>query len=153
MSELKAGSWKIGRAKRSDLQDVREFYERQGYTGGAQEEDRTYVAVDSEGRIVAAVRLCAEEGHLVLRGMYVDEDCRGLGLGRYVLKHLDREIGTEVCWCLPYAHLVEFYSLIGFRIADRGDLPDFLSERIGGYQASGSDIVVMRRAPTDDRDR
>jgi GNAT superfamily N-acetyltransferase len=94
--------------------------------------------------IVAAVRLCAEGGALVLRGMYVADDRRGQGIGTRLLDSIPAVIGSSDCWCIPYAHLTNFYSRIGFRVHEGEDIPPFLAERQGRYTAGGKKVVVMK---------
>ena len=128
----------------ADLAAVASFYETVGYSGGVHPGDRILVGI-LDGRIVAAVRLCAEEGILVLRGMYVAEHLRGQGLGAKLLHFTSSQIGPDECWCVPYVHLTEFYSRIGFCVCATGSAPDFLAERLARYTKSGHDVAIMRR--------
>lgn len=134
---------RVALAVESELPEVLDLYERVGYTGGVAEDDRVLVA-HRAGRIVGAVRLCHETGLLVLRGMYVLEDSRGSGVGTALLARASREIGTAESWCVPYVHLMDFYSRIGFREAT-GRVPGFLGERRDRYARRGARVTVMRR--------
>ncbi len=69
----------------------------------------------------------AESSILVLRGMYVSEERQRQGLGTRLLALASSEIGSAECWCVPYAHLVEFYSRIGCRL---GASPHLLRTRL-----------------------
>ena len=131
-------------AKTADLSGVAAFYEEVGYSCGVCSGDRIVVARD-EQTIVAAVRLCEEEGVLVARGMYVAETLRRKGLGASLLERASSEIGRAECWCVPYAHLVEFYSRAGFVVCDNTAAPDFLLARLKRYTASGKKVAIMRR--------
>ena len=126
----------------ADVSSVLRFYERVGHGGGVAENDRLLV-VRSAGEVVAAVRLCDESSTLVLRGMYVSEERQGLGTRLLALA--SSEIGSAECWCVPYAHLVEFYSRIGFSEANKASTPTFLKERCSTYEKNGARVTIMRR--------
>ena len=104
---------RIELAETADLARVQSFYLSVGYGGGIHPSDRLLVS-SADKLIVAVVRLCTECGTLVLRGMYVAEDRRGLGIGSRLLESTSAIIGSSECWCIPYAHLTNFYSRIGF---------------------------------------
>ncbi len=133
-------------AKAADLPGVETFYEKVGYSCGVCVDDRIVVARDEQA-IVAAVRLCEEEGVLVARGMYVAKTLRRKGLGASLLERTSLEIGEAECWCVPYAHLMEFYSRAGFVVCDNTAAPDFLIARLKSYSASGKKVAIMRRPP------
>lgn len=96
---------------------------------------------------MAAGRLSQEFGSCVLREMFVAEQLRGQGLGLQLLMLMAREIGSQDCWCVPYAHLVEFSSQAGFQRMTLGDCPQLLIDRATGCEASGPPVVIMRRLP------
>ena len=135
---------RIELSKTADLAAVDFFFESVGYRGGSHSSDRILVAQEDQ-RIVAAVRLCSEEGFLVLRGMYVMEERRGMSVGSMLLKSASAEIGSAECWCVPYTHLTKFYSRIGFRVHEGGITPKFLLQRRSRYIAKGHLVTIMRR--------
>jgi hypothetical protein len=53
------------------------------------------------------------------------------------LARISEELGESACCCIPYAHLVQFYSRIGFGVTEPARSPRFLKERLEGYQARG----------------
>ena len=126
----------------TDQAGVRSFYNRVGYGGGVYPDDRLLVVRDNRS-IVAAVRLCDEEGFLVLRGMYVAEERRGQGLGSRLLESTSSAIGSSECWCVPYTSLTGFYSRIGFQKSE--SIPAFLKARCERYTESGQLVTVMQR--------
>ena len=128
----------------ADTSAANSFYRTVGYGGGCNPGDRLLVARECQ-RIVAAVRLCEEEGIRVLRGMYVTEDRRGQGIGSKLLESADGAIGGSECWCVPYEHLADFYSRIGFREHTVESAPKFLTERRSRYLARGHVVTIMRR--------
>lgn len=137
-------------AETADAVGVQAFYLSVEYGGGVQPDDRLLVA-RADHSIVGAVRLCVEHGVLVLRGMYVAEERRGLGIGTGLLASTSAAIGSSECWCIPYTRLTDFYSRIGFRVCG-GDLaPTFLAERRERYTAAGRNVVVMKRPILSDQ--
>ncbi len=120
------------------------FLRREGYPHRIDARDRHFIA--ERGReVVAAVRLSRTEPALVLRGMRVREDCRRRGVGRRLLALAARQIGAEICYCLPYRWLVSFYGEAGFREIAAAEAPAFLAARYARYVTSGQDVTIMRR--------
>jgi GNAT superfamily N-acetyltransferase len=128
----------------TDFAGVRSFYRRVGYGGGAHPDDRLLVVREKQS-MVAAVRLCVEEGTLVLRGMYVAEALRGRGIGSRLLASVSSAIGSSECWCIPYTHLLGFYSKVGFASCEAEASPPFLAERWREYTRGGQSVAIMRR--------
>lgn len=126
------------------------FYESCGYTYTPQKDEVILVAMTSR-TIVGAVRLCREHEQFVLRGMQVVESLRGQGVGRQLLSEFAHLIGKRECYCLPYTHLEEFYSCIGFQTIRKDEAPGFLRERLETYRAkrNGKSYILMRRPPKE----
>jgi GNAT superfamily N-acetyltransferase len=125
---------------RSDgLAQVGEFYKAAGYGGGVSEDDVT-LAAKSGGRMVGVVRLCTEEGVVVLRGMQVAPAFQRQGVLGRCIPYLEQ----GVAYCLPYEHLVRFYGQAGFTPAAPEELPAFLARRLAAYIASGQRVLAMR---------
>ena len=57
--------------------------------------------------VIGAVRLAAEHGVTVLRGMRVRSDLRRRGIGGQLLGRLDEALGPATCYCIPYAWLTD----------------------------------------------
>ena len=131
-------------AETTDVPGVQAFYTTVGYGCGALPGDRLLVA-RADQSIIAAVRLCTENGTLVLRGMYVAEERQGQGIGSRLLEAMAKVIGAAECWCLPYSHLTGFYSRIGFCLYEGEEAPPFLTERWRRYVDSGQKVVIMKR--------
>jgi predicted N-acetyltransferase YhbS len=135
----------ITRHKGEDVRiEVGRFYEAVGYAGGVRDVDVVFVERRGDD-VVGAVRLCREEGVLVLRGMYVSGDLRGTGIGTRMLEAVSGEIGDRECWCVPFNGLSDFYSRAGFSEYTSGDAPAFLLERLKRYKAGGMDVILMKR--------
>ena len=98
------------------------------------------------GKLLGVARLSDENGVLVLRGMYVEAASQRQGVGGRLLEAAERQIGTRECWCVPFAHLKEFYSRIGFAECAPDSVPGFLDERLREYRNSGHRVIIMKRA-------
>jgi predicted N-acetyltransferase YhbS len=98
-----------------------------------------------DGVLVGAVRLCEEEGALVLRGMHVAPGEQGNGIGRALLEACCSAIGDRECWCVPYTHLRAFYAAVGFAEVSTGAAPDFLVQRAESYRSQGQGVLVALR--------
>ncbi len=128
---------------REDISEINALYRRLGYKGAATTSDFLLVA-DKSGVIIAAVRICDEVGHLVLRGMYVAEQYRFQGIGTTMLKQLEKVIENRDCYCIPWSTLTTFYGKGGFRVADVSDAPAHLKERLGQYLNDGKSVCLMK---------
>lgn len=140
----KVQSISIERCGARNFREVAEFYGRCGYTGGIQPSDTVFIARDA-GEIIGAARLSIENGILVLRGMQVAKHRQRQGVGKRILAILDKSIGNQECFCIPYAHLEKFYGEIGFSKLEADAGPSHLKERLKGYLDSGRTVIMMRR--------
>ena len=131
-------------AEESDLPAARRCYERNGYAGGIRAGDVVLVA-EREGRVVGVVRLVEEGGHLVLRGMDLDEAERGRGLGGRMIRTLTERMGARPCWVVCGRHLGAFYAAAGFRPVPDADPPPHLRARAADYARRHGPQVAMRR--------
>jgi GNAT superfamily N-acetyltransferase len=88
------------------------------------------VLVAREGaRIVAAIRLCAEGGTLLLT-VVVAKDRRGQGIRRALLREADRAIGTRERRCFPWSHLERSYGAIGPARVSETTVPPAIRHRL-----------------------
>jgi GNAT superfamily N-acetyltransferase len=74
----------------SDLDALQSFYSSVGYGGGLKADDLVLVARRGD-TIVATAKLSPNGDTLVLRGMYVSEPLRGLGIGAALLERVSKE--------------------------------------------------------------
>ena len=128
----------------TDRERVRIFLRSEGYAQPVPADNQVFAAwMDSE--VVGAVRLAAEQGVTVLRGMRVRSDLRRRGIGRKLLSHVDQVLGSTTCYCLPYAWLTTFYGGMGFTVIDGQEAPAFLVDRHSRYTERGLNVVIMVR--------
>lgn len=104
-----------------------------------------FVIAEADGEIVGAVRLCREQGHLVLRTMQIAEAYRRRGIGARMLRTLEPLMEDAPCYCLPYTHLPAFYATIGFRVIPAEQAPPHLQTRYRHGLAQGISFLVMAR--------
>ncbi len=102
-------------AENSELAWINERYQGVGFVPS--DLGNEYVAIsETDGQASGLGRLVlVEKGHLELGGMYVFEEHRGKGVAHTIVSHLLEEAYTDgIVWCLPFAHLTEFYASFGF---------------------------------------
>lgn len=138
----------VRRARPDEFNEVMEFLRENGYPLEVNPADTFYAAID-QGVMVGVVRLAREFGITVLRGMRVAPSHQRRGIGTRLIRLLEEDLNGTECYCIPYAHLIEFYGQIGFRVLDTSDAPPHLSERIAGYRArgTGKEYAIMYRPP------
>ncbi|BDT60294.1 hypothetical protein MasN3_37880 [Massilia varians] len=127
-----------------DVAGVVELYREAGYGAPVQPGDALIVA-KAAGRVVGVVRLCSEEQVTVLRGMQVNQDFQRQGIGSRMLAACRPYLDRQQAFCLPYSHLVDFYSAARFEVVQSAELPDFLAHRLASYLAEGQQVLAMRR--------
>lgn len=144
----------IRRAAAEDIPRAREFYAERGYGGGIAPDD-TVLLAERDGDLIGIVRLAPEEGEIVLRGMQVHPSFQRQGIGLHLLAAVASALGNRTCYCIPYAHLEDFYGRIGFAAVDLADAPPFLRSRVEGYRVrfEGKEFLLMRRDPPPDEGR
>lgn len=131
-------------ADQSDRDRILFAYRAWNYQGGFAPADLVWLA-ESRSELIGVVRLSLENGVLVLRGMRVAEPWRRRGVGSRLLHALAGWLGDRVCYCLPYSHLVSFYSQIGFAELTPVDAPPFLAHRLADYRHRELDVTLMVR--------
>jgi GNAT superfamily N-acetyltransferase len=136
----------IRRAVAEDIPRAREFYAERQYGGGLQPGD-TVLLAEQDGELVGIVRLVPEEGTTVLRGMQIHPSVQRQGIGKQLLSAVAQVLGERACFCIPYAHLVDFYGSIGFGTIDPSKAPAFLGSRLEGYRnrGDGKEYLLMFR--------
>jgi N-acetylglutamate synthase-like GNAT family acetyltransferase len=133
------------KARADELERIATFYIATGYhpTIGPTE---VIVIAEDEGELCGVVRLCADNDHLVLRGMRVAERMRRQGIGSQLLENVALLIGDRECFCIPLRHLQSFYNRIGFEVIDGSEAPSFLKARCALYKHEyGLDVIIMSR--------
>lgn len=123
------------------------FYESVGSLGRARDEDLFFVAY-KDGHLAGCVRFCVESKIPMLRTMQVAKEFRRMGVGHELLKafaeYLD-ENNIRNTYCIPFAHLEEFYESIGFKKVVGILIPTYLKERLELYSSSGKQYICMHR--------
>jgi len=123
---------------------VLSIYAAMGYLRTVDPADAVWLAESAEDA-VGIVRVAAEQGTLVLRGMRIAVHMRHRRLGTRMLEAIAEWLGDRECYCVPYPHLVEFYGQIGFTVLEPAAAPAFLAERVAEYRSSGQEAILMHR--------
>ena len=131
--------------------DLGRFYKRNGHKGRIQPYDHC-IWLTLEKEIAAATRLStiAEQNItelselIILRGLWVGKQHRGLGLGSLLLnKVLTQQITAEVTlYCFAYESAIPFYKKHGFKTATES-APSFLVQKQKAYYSRGSKTHLM----------
>jgi len=132
-------------ATTADLDAAHACYRRNAYTGTIQPEDLPLVAV-AGGEVVGVVRIALENGHQLLRGMFLDETQRRRGLGTRMLQRLAEALDDAPCWLICGPHLIGFYGQVGFRLTEDLEAPPHVQERVARYREVYGPQCLLRRA-------
>ncbi|WP_019505973.1 GNAT family N-acetyltransferase [Pleurocapsa sp. PCC 7319] len=136
----------INLAELFETEDIKAFYNQCGYEGGLNEEDLILIA-QLEGKIIGAVRLCPDNGFVVLRGMQILASFQSQGVGTQLLQACAEQLADRVCYCIPWQHLRSFYQQIGFQEVLPVEVPVLLKERFDNYISRGMNVILMGRFP------
>jgi N-acetylglutamate synthase-like GNAT family acetyltransferase len=123
---------------------IEQFYKTKLPAGYSLSPTDSFFIAHENGEVVGCVRLVRENGTLVLRAMQVKAEMQRSGIGALLLKLLSEEVGQEQCYCIPFAHLENFYGQIGFRKIDDSVAPLFLRDRLQRYKLDDS-YILMRK--------
>ncbi len=123
---------------------VLDLYRECGYAGLITAADRV-LGAQSQGMLVAALRICRDHGEWVLRGLQVRPAHQHHGVGGQLVAAALHQIGPARCYCIPYAHLRPFYARFGFHKVRHAQTPPFLAERMIDYRARRLGVILMMR--------
>ena len=132
--------------RRDEHSRVLSIYAAFGYRRTIDPADTVWLAESADDPI-GIVRVAAEQGTLVLRGMRIAEHARRQRVGTRMLEAIAVWLDGRECYCVPYPHLAGFYGQIGFDVLEPTAAPAFLAERVAEYRRSGQEAILMRRRP------
>jgi N-acetylglutamate synthase-like GNAT family acetyltransferase len=135
-----------------DYELLTELYRSWGYRAGIAQSDVVYVA-EYAGQRVGLVRRTFENDVTMLRGMQIDPAYRRQGIGSRLLDAFVADVRDQQSFCIPFAHLTEFYARGGFRTIAEEEAPHFLAERLDHYRREGHNVLLMRRPGDTHLDR
>ena len=138
----------IHEVSQAEHSGIAAFYEKCGYPGGLDPDDKILVAMRNSS-LVGAVRLCSVGQNVVLRGMQVAPDAQRQGIGLALLDACQTRITGVVSYCIPWAYLENFYAKAGFKRCESAEVPGFLARRLSKYLEAGRDVILMHRTPND----
>lgn len=129
--------------ERDEFSNIVEFYRRNGYDSPISPDDH-FLVIENENEIMGALRVCVEEGVLILRGMRVADSFQRQGIGSKLLNFFHDFMGSKDCYCIAHSHLGDFYKQAGFEDIDPDRAPDFLKARLALYQTKlGLDVLLL----------
>jgi len=123
---------------------VNQFYRNMGYHSGWSENEQAYCFL-VDNAVKGCVKVERIHGICMLRGMYLEKNSQGKGLGTLLIKHIEPALNEATSYCLPFVHLSEFYGQVGFEKISSESLPDFLITRFNKYQEMGHKVIAMKR--------
>ncbi|EPF2931174.1 GNAT family N-acetyltransferase [Vibrio navarrensis] len=135
---------RIVEADSSMKQAVGKFYKEQGYHSAWSDTERAFICL-SDNAIVGSVKVEFINDVTILRGMYIASDFQGQGLGLQFLQHIEPVLNLRTAYCMPLAHVTNFYKHIGFKEVEESQYPEFLQQRCKKYREMGYSITTMRR--------
>ncbi|ELA8088818.1 GNAT family N-acetyltransferase [Vibrio parahaemolyticus] len=129
----------------SSMKDaVGKFYKEQGYHSAWSNTERAFICLN-DGAIIGSVKVELINDVTILRGMYIASEFQGQGLGLQFLKHIEPVLNLRTAYCMPLAHVTDFYKHIGFNEVEESQYPEFLQQRCEKYREMGYSITTMRR--------
>ncbi len=117
-------SIEVRRAMAEDISRAQNFYAERRYGGGIRPEDAVVLA-ERDGELVGIVRLAAEEGVVVLRGMQVHPRLQRQGIGRRLLATVAQELDGRRLLLHPVCASRRFLSRNRVPRDRTGEGPDF----------------------------
>jgi len=123
---------------------VGQFYKEQGYHSAWSHTERAFICLN-DGAIIGSVKVELINDVTILRGMYIASEFQGKGLGLQFLKHIEPVLNLRTAYCMPLAHVTDFYKHIGFNEVEESQYPEFLQQRCEKYREMGYSITTMRR--------
>jgi GNAT superfamily N-acetyltransferase len=78
---------------------------------------------------------------LELGGIWTAESARGAGVARAMVTALVERAGAARVWCLPFAHLADFYRGFGFADAPP-PLPSVIAAKLADVAAAGLPLAI-----------
>ena len=108
----------------------------------------TVITAQKDEELIGVVRICPENGVLMLRGMEIKPEFQRQGIGSRMLGEVEKILQGKECFGIPYEHLERFYGQIGFQKIDDKEAPSFLQNRITKYRQEYPDtrFILMKKS-------
>jgi N-acetylglutamate synthase-like GNAT family acetyltransferase len=109
---------------------VNRFYKRVYKKGLARKDERVFVLQDKA--LICSAKLKQLDQQQLLTGVACAPEYRGKGYASLLIKKMMLEQKQPV-YCFPYAHLLPFYTRLGFICADVRSVPEIIRARFSAY--------------------
>ncbi len=140
----------VRKADTEEIDWINAQYDRVDFKHSVYEDE--YIAIaELNGERIGLGRLqCIEDGIAELGGIYVDENYRGLGAAHEIVGHLiDHSRKYETIYCIPFAHLADFYRQFGFEAENNpNEVPQAVVDKhnwCDSTYASKTLLLVMKK--------
>ena len=135
---------KIIEASENLKSQINAFYKDVGYHSNWSPTERAFCSLINN-EVVGAVKVENIHSVSILRGMYLTEQIRNKGYGSKFIQFIEPILNKTTSFCIPFAHLEQFYAQIGFKKIKMQQLPLFLQKRFVTYESNGHTIIAMQR--------
>ena len=137
---------KIRQAELHEMDWINQEYGKVGFKPSNLKNELVLIA-EIEGKRVGLGRLQAlSDMTAELGGIYVNDAFRGRGIAQGIVRRLVEEAaGFDSIYCLPFAHLKDFYAQFDFKeIKDRSPIPEPLRQKhLWCNQTYEGDTLIM----------
>ena len=132
-----------------DNQIIVDFYKTCDYEYHPKDGEKVIVAQD-DNKVFGVVRLSWEDGLTQLRGMQIHPIFQGKGIGKEMLKEVEKFIKDNECYLVGYPHLEKFYGLIGFKTVSFDKVPLIIKERYSNAKKRfpKTEFCIMKKIQT-----
>ena len=148
---------KLQLAEQKDMVWVNEWYKSIQFVPASLDEgDKIVIALCNGERAGLGRLVPIDDVSWELGGIYVQDEFRGKGIARRIVQRLC-DIGKEAnttLWCIPFAHLVPFYTSFGFEAFPKcsKDIPCKIQCKIGNCNSTFPDknVALLKMATPGD---
>lgn len=141
----------IGLINPLNYDQVLDFFKRCRYPVKISPGEKVVVVKDGDKIIGGAKLMHRSDNSWILRAICIHPDWRGRGIGRQLVENIHTVVGTDLCYCFVYNHLIDFYESSGFTYTDNGSVPKDLRRAYEHYCEQERNLILMVRYPNPRR--
>lgn len=142
--------WQVRPVQTEQRAALQTFYRRNRYKGRVQHSEEVWCVLQ-DSAILAAARMSATGQYPVLRGVWVDQQCRRQGVGRFLLQTLAAQGHLRGYYCFAEASLLPFYQWVGFESVPVSQTPSGLQRALQRYNrdAAREQVHLLKMSSAD----